>query len=299
MNKYIKEFKNEEKITNFFNELNLTAVAIDVSGSTFGEIMQNQKKVISSILSGTNCQNLENNVIAWDHRVRIQPLKDLNPDRGETYPSVIFYKLDKNIENLIVTTDGEIRKNEIDETRNKIKEFTNLRNIICISFQTNVSSPSNLNIAVFYPFLEHAKKMKGIFYLFFYKDNNLYLLIKNNPINIETIFKSPPKEYTQETKWEDIPTYNCNYIKNIFTTSIKIEEGYIYIPNSNKIFNLNLFEKDILDFKNKDDLSFVSTDEFNEFMTQNVNSLIDACFESYEIENFNKLRNIVTEWKKD
>ena len=247
MKKYLKEFKKEEKKTNFFNVSNSTAVAVDVSSSTgWKNAMQNQKQVISKVLSGTNCQSLENNIIAWDHNVRILPLKDLNPC-GATDPSVIFDKLGKNIENLIVTTDGEISKSEVDKTRDKIKAFINLKNIICISFQDDVSSPSNLNIAVFYPFLEHTKKMKGSFYLFFYKDDFLYLLIKNIPNNFETIFKSPPQEYTQDTKWEEIPSYKCEELKNNFINSIPIEEGYIYIPNNNNnLFNLNLFEKEIL-----------------------------------------------------
>ena len=66
----------------------------------------------------------------------------------------------------------------------------------------------------------------------------------------------------------------------------------------NKLFNLNLLEKDVLDYKNKDDLSFVSSNEFNEYMNKNINNLIDASAESYISENFNKLRNIVAEWKK-
>ena len=124
MEKYLKEFKKEEKNTNFFSMSNSTAVAIDVSGSTgWNNAMQNQKKVISGILSGTNCQNLENSIIAWDHNVNIQPLKDLDSNGG-TDPSVIFDKLGKNIENLIVTTDGEISKSEVDKTRDRSEEHT-------------------------------------------------------------------------------------------------------------------------------------------------------------------------------
>ena len=92
--------------------------------------------------------------------------------------------------------------------------------------------------------------------------------------------------------------YDSNALKNIIVTSIKIEENYIYIPNTNKIINLNLLEKDVLDYKNKDDLTFVSSDDFNGFMNKNINNLIDACVETYVSENFNKLRNIVSEWKK-
>jgi hypothetical protein len=44
MEKYEKEFKNEEKKSNFFSSINSTAVAIDDSGSTYGQIMANQKK---------------------------------------------------------------------------------------------------------------------------------------------------------------------------------------------------------------------------------------------------------------
>ena len=297
MEKYLKELKKEVKKTNFFSSINSTAVAIDVSGSTYGQVMENQKNIISKILSGTNCENLKNSIIAWDHDVKIETLEKL-VSQGGTNPSVIFDKLGKNYENLVVTTDGEICSDDVEKTRNAIKAFTNLKNIICISFQDNASSPSNLNIAVFYPFLEHAKKMKGCFYLFFYKDDSLYLLVKNCPLISDTVFKSPPLEYTSETKWEDIPKYDCNALKNIIITSIEIEEGYIYIPNTNNIINLNLLEKDVLDYKNKDDLTFVSSDDFNEFMNKNINNLIDACVETYVSENFNKLRNIVSEWKK-
>ena len=297
MEKYIKELKKEEKKTNFFSSSNSTSIAIDVSGSTWGDVIQNQKKIISNILSGTNCEELVNRIIAWDHDVIIQPLAKLDSNGG-TDPSVIFNILGNNIENLVVTTDGEISTSEVNKTRDKIKNFSNLKNIICISFQDNASCPSNLNIAVFYPFLEHTKKMKGSFYLFFYKNNTLYLMLKNIPITLDTIFKSPPAEYTSETKWEDIPNYNPEELKKIFITSIEIEEGYIYIPTGNKLFNLNLLEKDVLDYKNKNDLSFVLKDEFNEFMTKNINELIDSCVDTSISENFNKLRNIVSEWKK-
>ena len=74
MEKYLKEFKKEEKKTNFFSSINSTAIAIDVSGSTSGEVMENQKKIISNILSGTNCEGLKNNIIAWDNDAKIKPL---------------------------------------------------------------------------------------------------------------------------------------------------------------------------------------------------------------------------------
>ena len=297
MEKYEKEFKNEEKKSNFFSSINSTAVAIDDSGSTYGQIMANQKKIISTILTGTNCENLLKNIIAWDSIAKIQTLEEVTTGGG-TYPAVIFDKLGKNVENMIVTTDGEISSSEVNDVRNKIQTFTNLKNIICISFQESVSSPSNLNIAVFYPFLEHVKKIHGSFYLFFYKNDSLYLLLKHVPSNLETTFKSPPTEYNTDTKWEEIPNYDSNELKKIFVTSIEIEAGYIYIPKSNKLFNLNLLEKDILDYKSKNDLSFVSSNQFNEYMNKNIDYLIDACAESYISENFNKLRNIVSEWKK-
>ena len=87
-------------------------------------------------------------------------------------------------------------------------------------------------------------------------------------------------------------------LKKIFITSVEIEKGYIYIPTGNKLFNFNLLEKDVLDQKNKNDLTLVSSDEFNEFMTKNINGLIDSCVDVFFSENFNKLRNIVSEWKK-
>ena len=251
MEKYEKELKIEEKETNFFSSLSSAAVAVDVSGSTYGQIMENQKKIITKILSGTNCENLLKNIIAWDSEAKIKQLEELDSSGG-TYPHLIFEKLGKNVENLIVTTDGIISRDYVNKTRDSIKPFINLKNIICISFQ-EATSPSDLNIAVFYPFLEHVKKFHGNFYLFFYKNDRLYLLLKHTSVDTEEIFKSPPAEYTANTKWEEIPNYDPDELKKIIVTSITIEEGYICIPKINKLFNLNMLQKDVLDFKNKDD----------------------------------------------
>ena len=91
MEKYEKELKIEEKETNFFSSLSSAAVAVDVSGSTYGQIMENQKKIISKILSGTNCENLLKNIIAWDSEVKMQSLEELESSGG-TYPYLIFEK---------------------------------------------------------------------------------------------------------------------------------------------------------------------------------------------------------------
>ena len=301
MDKYINKETKEEKKTNFFSSSNNTSIAVDNSGSTYGNIMNNQKTIISKIISGTNCENLKNTILAWESSCSILKLDNLDSNGG-TDPSCIFEKLDQKIENLLITTDGEISTSEVNQTRQKIKNFKNLKNIICISFQDSVNSPSDLNIAVFYPFLEHTRIIKGSFYLFYYKNNNLCLLLKNIPKIIDTIFKSPPLEYTKETKWDDIPVYDSSDIQKIDVTSFGgLEEGYIYInnsDNSNKILNLKLLEKDVLAKKANNDLSFVSSEEFNSFMKDNINGLIDSCVDSFESENFNKLRNVVAEWKK-
>ena len=299
MKKYIKPALKTNKVSAFFSNSDLASIAVDVSGSTDGEIMKNQKEVISNILSETKCENLLDRILAWNGKCTILSLKEI-VSSGWTDPSCIFSKLDKKIENLLITTDGEISKDEVNMTRDKIKYFNNLKNIICISFQDNVNSPSKLNIAVFYPFLEHAKKMKGSFYLFFYKNKSLYLLIKNIPKIVDNnIFKSPPLEYNDKINWEEIPINNCNEIKKIEVVSQEIiEDGNIFLPFSNEILDLKLLEKDILEKKAKNDLSFVKSEEFNSFIKGNIENLIDACVETYKPDNFNRLRNIVSEWKK-
>ena len=228
MDKYITKETKEEKNINFFSSSNIVSIAVDNSGSTYGKIMDNQKKIISNIISGTNCENLKNTILAWESSCYISKLNDLDSSGG-TDPSKIFDKLGKNIENLMITTDGEISNSEVNQTRQKIKDFKNLKNIICISFQEGVSSPSNLNIAVFYPFLEHTRMMKGSFYLFYFRSDKLCLLIKNIPKIVDKIFKSPPDEYTNDTKWENIPVYETSDIQKIEVNSFGgLEEGYIY-----------------------------------------------------------------------
>lgn len=260
--------------------------------------MENQKEIISTILTGTKCEKKLESILAWESSCQIQTLSSIKAGGG-TDPSCIFSKLSPKVENLLITTDGEISSYEVQRTKEIIQKFPNLKNIICILFQEYVSSPSSLNIAVFYPFLEHTKKLKGSFYLFYYQNKSLLLLMKNIPKMLDNnIFKTPPLEYNDQTKWEDIPKNEYKDIQNIEVNSQKIEDGHIYIQNSKEILNLELLEKDILDQKNKNDNSLISSDEFNSFFKENISNLIDSCVDSFESENFNKLRNIVNEWKR-
>ena len=50
MDKYINKETKEEKKTNFFFSSDLVSIAVDNSGSTYGKVMDNQKKIISSII---------------------------------------------------------------------------------------------------------------------------------------------------------------------------------------------------------------------------------------------------------
>ena len=208
MKNYVSEPKNEEIKSNFFSSSDLTSIAVDVSGSTWGDIMKNQKEIISCIFTGTKCEKSLNSILAWDDKCTIKSLNNLDSD-GCTDPSCIFSKLNPKVENLLITTDGEISKSEVDNTRQKIKSFTNLKNIICILFQEGVSSPSRLNIAVFYPFLEHTRKLNGSFYLFYYRNKSLLLLIKNIPAVLSNngIFKKIPLFIFEESRIQfEIPT---------------------------------------------------------------------------------------------
>ena len=186
MQKYLSKLSSEQNKSNFFSSLDKTSLAIDDSGSTEGEIMETQKEIIKKILSNTNCEKLLDNILCWDNICTIKPLNKITSE-GLTKPSCIFKKLSKNIENLLITTDGEIEEEEVNNTRETINNFNRLKNIICILFQDEEENPSELNIAVFYPFLEHTRKMNGIFYLFYHKNQNLYLLIKNVPKIFPTI----------------------------------------------------------------------------------------------------------------
>ena len=299
MKNYVSEPKNEEIKSNFFSSSDLTSIAVDVSGSTWGDIMKNQKEIISCIFTGTKCEKSLNSILAWDDKCTIKSLNNLDSN-GCTDPSCIFSKLNPKVENLLITTDGEISKSEVDNTRQKIKSFTNLKNIICILFQEGVSSPSRLNIAVFYPFLEHTRKLNGSFYLFYYRNKSLLLLIKNIPAVLSNngIFKNPPLEYNDKITWEDIPKNEYEDIKKIEVNCQILEEGSIFIHKSKEILNLKLLEKDVLSQKNSNDLSLVSSPEFNSFIKENIFDLIDSCGETLDSENFNRLRNIVSEWKK-
>ena len=257
MQKYLDKIKKEENKYNFFSLPNITSIAIDDSGSTEGEIMETQKEIISKIVSKTKCEDLlKSNIIAWDNTCTIKSLNKLTSG-GLTNPSCIFKKLDKNVKNLLITTDGEIENEEIQKTKDVIENFKNLRNIICILFQENDNAPGELNIPVFYPFLEHSKKMQGIFYLFYYKNKSLYLILKNIPkIYNDKIFKDPPLEITEKTKWEEFPRYEYNDLNKIEIYLDETDDGNVYMSNLNQILYLKSLEKEILDKKSKNDFNF-------------------------------------------
>ena len=299
MQKYISKLNLEKKKSNFFSSTNETSIAIDDSGSTEGEIMETQKEILTSILSNTNCKQLLNNILCWDNICTINPINRIQSG-GLTEPSCIFKKLDKNVKNLLITTDGEIKDEEVNKTRDIINNFKNLKNIICILFQDEEKSPCELNIAVFYPFLEHAKKMQGVFYLFYYKSHNVYLLMKNTPqfFNDNKMFKDPPLQYDETIKWEDIPKYKYNEINKIEVISEETNDGTLFMPKNNQILYLKSLEKEILEEKKSNDYSLVNSKDFNIFMKENINILIEECIKSFNSENFNSLRNIVSEWKR-
>ena len=243
MQKYISKLNLEKKKSNFFSSTNETSIAIDDSGSTEGEIMETQKEILTSILSNTNCKQLLNNILCWDNICTINPINRIQSG-GLTEPSCIFKKLDKNVKNLLITTDGEIKDEEVNKTRDIINNFKNLKNIICILFQDEEKSPCELNIAVFYPFLEHTKKMQGVFYLFYYKSHNVYLLMKNTPqfFNDNKMFKDPPLEYDETIKWEDIPKYKYNEINKIEVISDETNDGTLFMSKNNQILYLKSLE---------------------------------------------------------
>ncbi len=301
MQKYLSKFSSEQNKSNFFSSLDKTSLAIDDSGSTEGEIMETQKKIIKKILSNTNCEKLLDNILCWDNICTIKPLDKITSD-GLTKPSCIFQKLNKDIENLLITTDGEIEEEEVNNTRETINNFNRLKNIICILFQDEENSPSDLNIAVFYPFLEHTKKMNGIFYLFYYKNKKLYLLIKNVPKILgksqNDLFENPPMEYDEKIGWKDIPKYKYDDLNKIEVILGGTDDGNVYMSNNNQIIYLKALEKEILEQKVKYEYNLVCSKEFDIFMKENIESLIDACVESYNSENFNRLRNVVSEWKR-
>ena len=301
MHKYLSKISSDKKKSNFFSSLAKTSIAIDDSGSTEGEIMQTQKEIITKILSKTNCEKLLNNILCWDNICTIKSLKEITSE-GLTNPSCIFKKLSNNVENLLITTDGEIEEEEVNNTRDTIKDFNNLKNIICILFQDEEKSPSELNIAVFYPFLEHTKKKNGIFYLFYYKNQNLYLLMKNIPkimgISKNDLFRNPPSEYSEQTKWKDIPSYKYDDLNKIEVILEETDDGNVFVSEKNVIIYLKPLEKEILAEKAKNEYTLVCSKEFDIFMKENIEYLIDACVESYNSENFNRLRNIVSEWKR-
>ena len=286
------------KTCNFFSSFKKTSVAIDDSGSTEGEIMKNQKEIITKILKDTNCEKLLDIILCWDNICTVNSINDIRSD-GLTEPSCIFKKLGNDIINLLITTDGEIDEEEVKKTNKIIKDFKNLKNIICLLFQDDVKFPSELNISVFYPFFEQCKRENGAFYLFYFLNKRLYLLLKNDPlINKNKLFKDPPKVYDENTKWEQIPSFDYEDIKKIEVTMADKVEGNLLISEKKQILQLPLLEKEILKEKYENSYSLVCSKDFNAYMKGNIELIINACVKSYNSENFNTLRNIISEWKR-
>lgn len=146
---------------------------------------------------------------------------------GGTYPSTILWEYKADTQNLIITTDGEIYEGDLPVLKGKLELAPNLKNVVAILIM-NAPKPMDLNLSVFYGFYRHTTRMGGSFYLFALKeykfqdcggDNNdkekknyFHLLMKRIPENMKKIDKPPEpvEEYTEETKWEDIPKIDIN-----------------------------------------------------------------------------------------
>ena len=166
---------------------------------------------------------------------------------GES-PSKILDLLGNNIINLLITTDGDISRFEVNKVMEKIQNF-NIRNIICIFFgydKRNFMS-GNIDISVLFPFLEQAKGKNVICYMFYYGIDKFYILFKYDPNKLNNNLGKPPV-ITRQTKPEDLPTCSSLDIKNIYVdiytiNGRKINDTIINIPNSTKNVNLNSLEK--------------------------------------------------------
>ena len=129
MNSYIYSVTKKVK---FFENPNIVSIAVDSSSSTQGNIIEDEKYAINKILINTTCENLLNNILSWNGQCRIEILQKIEA-YGWTSPSTIFDFLGNNIINLLITTDGQINKDEREKVWKIIQNF-NIKNIICILF---------------------------------------------------------------------------------------------------------------------------------------------------------------------
>ena len=281
------------KKVKFFENPDIVSIAVDSSGSTEGKIIADEKYAVNKILMNTNCENLVNNILSWNDECRIEILQKIEAN-GWTSPRTIFDKIDNNIKNLLITTDGIINGNEVNKVTEIIQNF-NIRNTICILFGNNKGNFMNAynGVSVFFPFLKQAHEKNGICYIFYYGIDKFYILDKYDTNNLnDNLGKSPVK--TEQTKPEEFSACSFLDIQNIYVDKNainggKINDNIINIPNSTKNVNLNSLEN----------YSKNHPEEFAQFMSEYSIDLIKGCKASDSPENFEKLRYIVGEWEKN
>ena len=297
LDKYVSDLVKTKKEENyntepFINE-NKTIVAIDNSGSTSGSVLRNTKQVVNDLIES---RIMKNNIYAWNSHCTIQNLEEIR-STGGTRPETIFPYINNAIQNILITTDGKI--GDIGPTKRELVRHLHVKNIIAILF-SSMGVVCNLNISVFYPFLEHSKKVGGTFLLLCYHEHELYLLMKNIPEKVEDNLPACVEEFNFDVKWENINKVTPELIKNVKVLSYyakitDLEKGEIFYPKSKtKIIKLSNLEKD---FNKEFDFEKHNSDFLN-FMKENGLQIIQEIKYLDDENNFNIYRNILNEWKK-
>ncbi|KAH3757517.1 hypothetical protein Pelo_10633 [Pelomyxa schiedti] len=283
----------------FFDETgDFSSVALDISGSTSGAILVWSKDIATRMCG--NRKALLDKCIAWDDRASIQNIDKL-ASRGGTNPSVVFDVLGPNVRSLLITTDGEIGTSEVASTRKRIStRESRLTNILAVLVGGRSGLPAALNLSVFAPFFEHCRKVGGVFALVHHcgsEGQKPKILMKTGTFS--STLPDPPKEYTNEIKWDQIPDVDPSVFSSLMAPD-KPAGARVVVPG--QISHRTLLRCPInvaamaASLKQKTTWSDEELEQLDSFVYETLVDLAEAA--EGEVVSLNALRDIAHIWKK-
>jgi len=238
--------KEQKPLVHFFDDEKKTcrsAVAVDTSGSTSGSVLQwsleavRQAVGINGPAHGAR-QGILDRAISWNDTARITCLSGMRSGGG-TYPRVLLPLLQSTVRNLLITTDGEIYRDEVNRLRTALadSQVTNVIALIVGGRSAYDKSPCDIEMSVFFPLLEHCLEKGGTFMLLFVTKEDdedgpkkkaarmdtdipkieARLLIKSQSDRCAQFcqFVEPPANYDKTVSWSQVPVVSLGALSSL------------------------------------------------------------------------------------
>jgi len=293
-----------------------SAIAMDVSGSTSGSVLNASKHFLREILGPQNdaTNAISNRCIGWSHFAQVGPLDQFR-STGGTDPAPIFDVAPRTLANLVVTTDGEIPSVGALRVRLARQQLTNVVAVLVSPRgyrEREDFRVAHLNVSVFSPFMEQAERRNGVFYLFHvFSDEmeagmsarlimrrlpNANANVGNRdgvPADFDDGLPAPPAAITEESRFEEFPLVKLTFLSKLRVPAPPRipNEGEVYVAGLETPMSIRTAE--LLDYIRRHP-AVASSDGFHAFITEHLDDTLKFVA---DLKTAEALRELVKIWQ--